>query len=120
MRRMIDAFAEYERLIIAARTRSALRAKSARGERAGQVPFGQRLSGNGPLSRQRELPTGLEVDQAEAETIAVMVGLRAAGRSLRAIARELDSLGHRTKSGKPWRQSTVHDVLRRINGHGHA
>ena len=120
MRRMIDAFAEYERLIIAARTRAALRAKSARGERAGQVPYGHRLSGNGPRSRKRGLPTGLEPDQAEVATIALMVELRAAGRSLRAIARELDRRGHRTKRGKPWRQSTVHDVLRRVNGHGQA
>jgi DNA invertase Pin-like site-specific DNA recombinase len=120
MRRMIDAFAEYERLIIAARTRAALRAKSARGERAGQVPYGRRLSGNGPRSRKRGLPTGLEPDQAEVATIALMVELRAAGRSLRAIARELDRRGHRTKRGKPWRQSTVHDVLRRVNGHGQA
>jgi site-specific DNA recombinase len=113
MRRMIDAFAEYERLIIAARTRAALRAKSARGERAGQVPYGHRLSGEGPRSRKRDLPTGLEPDQAEVATIALMVELRATGRSLRAIARELDRRGHRTKNGRPWRQSTVHDVLRR-------
>jgi DNA invertase Pin-like site-specific DNA recombinase len=118
MRRMIDAFAEYERLIIAARTRAALRAKSARGERAGQVPYGRRLSGNGPRSRKRDLPTGLEPDPAEVATIALMLELRAAGRSLRAIARELDRRGHRTKLGAPWRQSTVHDVLRRVNGHG--
>src|SRR5262249_60100692 len=65
MRRMIDAFAEYERLIIAGRTRAALRAKVARGERAGQVPYGSRLSGNGPTSRKRGLPTGLESDPAE-------------------------------------------------------
>jgi len=120
MRRMIDAFAEYERLIIAGRTRAALRAKSARGERAGQVPYGHRLSGNGPRSRKRGLPTGLEPDQAEVATIALMLELRAAGRSLRAIARELDRRGHRTKRGAPWRQSTVHDVLRRVNGHGQA
>jgi DNA invertase Pin-like site-specific DNA recombinase len=120
MRRMIDAFAEYERLIIAARTRAALHAKSARGERAGQVPYGSRLSGNGPHSRKRGLPTGLEPDPAEVATIDLMVELRAAGRSLRAIARELDRRGHRTKRGAPWRQSTVHDVLRRVNGHGQA
>jgi DNA invertase Pin-like site-specific DNA recombinase len=120
MRRMIDAFAEYERLIIAARTRAALRAKSARGERAGQVPYGCRLSGEGPRSRKRGLPTGLVPDPAEAATIGLMLRLRAAGCSLRAIARELDRRGHRTKRGQPWRQSTVHDVLRRVNGHGPA
>jgi DNA invertase Pin-like site-specific DNA recombinase len=120
MRRMIDAFAEYERLIIAARTRSALRAKIARGERAGQVPYGSRPSGNGPKSKKRELPTGLEPEEQEVATIGVMLELRAAGWSLRRIARELDSRGHATKNGRPWRHSTVHQVLGRVNGHGHA
>src|SRR5262249_50600933 len=115
----VDAFAEYERLLIASRTRAALRAKIARGERAGQVPYGRRLTGDGPRSRKRELPTGLECDHAEEETIRQMIELRAAGRSLRSIARELDTRGHRTKNGKPWRQSTVHDVLRRV-GNGQA
>jgi DNA invertase Pin-like site-specific DNA recombinase len=40
MRRIVDAFGEYERLLIGARTKSALRAKRARGLRAGNVPFG--------------------------------------------------------------------------------
>ena len=40
MRRIIDAFAEYERLIIGARTKAALRAKKARGERVGGIPYG--------------------------------------------------------------------------------
>src|SRR5580693_3786511 len=47
MRRIIDAFGEYERLLIKARTRAALRAKKARGERYGQVPYGRRLAGDG-------------------------------------------------------------------------
>jgi DNA invertase Pin-like site-specific DNA recombinase len=111
MRRMIDAFAEYERLIIGARTRSALKAKAARGERYGQIPHGHRLADDGRR---------LEPDPAEAQAIAAMLELRAAGRSLRSIARELDSLGHRTKGGKPWQRSTVHDVLKRVNGHGQA
>src|SRR5579863_4052449 len=39
MRRMVDAFAEYERLVIGARTKAALQAKISRGERAGHIPF---------------------------------------------------------------------------------
>ena len=119
-RRIVDAFAEYERLLIASRTRAALRAKIARGERAGQVPYGRRLTGDGPRSKKRELPTGLELDQAEVETIAVMTELRAGGLSFRAIARELDRRGHQTKNGRPWRHSTIHQVLERVNSHGQA
>jgi DNA invertase Pin-like site-specific DNA recombinase len=111
MRRMIDAFAEYERLLIGARTKAALKVKAARGERYGQVPYGRRLAADGRR---------LEVDQTEASAIAAMLELRAAGRSVRAIARELDARGHRTKGGRPWRQSTVHDVLRRVHSHGQA
>src|SRR5262245_9545612 len=41
MRRLIDSFAEYERALIAARTRAALGAKRRRGERvSGIIPFG--------------------------------------------------------------------------------
>ena len=48
MRRLIDSFAEYERLIIGARTKSALAAKRRRGERvSGLAPFGSRFSPDG-------------------------------------------------------------------------
>jgi hypothetical protein len=47
MRRLIDSFAEYERLIIGARTKSAPAAKRARGERVGALPFGYRLAADG-------------------------------------------------------------------------
>jgi len=48
MRRLIDSFAEYERALIAARTRAALGAKRRRGERvSGIIPFGFRLAGDG-------------------------------------------------------------------------
>ena len=109
MRRIIDAFGEYERLLIKARTRAALRAKKARGERYGQVPYGRRLAGDG---------IRLELDQAEASTVALIVELRAAKRSLRAIAGELDRRNIPTKSGRPWKHSTVHDVLRRVAADG--
>ena len=43
MRRMIDAFAEYEKLIIGARTKSRLAAKRRRGEKTGgMVPSASR------------------------------------------------------------------------------
>jgi len=46
-RRILDAVGELERALTAARTRAALRAKRARGERAGTEPFGFRVNGDG-------------------------------------------------------------------------
>jgi DNA invertase Pin-like site-specific DNA recombinase len=109
MRRIVDAFGEYERLLIKARTRSALLAKKARGERYGQVPYGHRLAGDG---------IRLVADPAEAATVALIVELRAGRRSLRAIAAELDRRQVPTKGGRPWKHSTVHDVLRRVAADG--
>jgi site-specific DNA recombinase len=111
MRRMVDAFAEYERLLIKSRTRAALLAKKARGERYGQIPYGRRLAGDG---------IRLEADQAEVTTLALIVELHSARTSLRKIARELDRRNIPTKSGRPWKHSTVHDVLRRVAADGQA
>lgn len=116
MRRMIDAFAEYERLIIGFRTRSALAAKRARSERTGQVPYGSRLTGGGPPSKRSGLPTGLEPDQAEAKVLELVAELADNGWSRRRIASELDRREIPTKSGRPWRQSTVHDLIKRLRG----
>src|SRR6516165_6562393 len=47
MRRIVDAFAEYERLVIRARTKAALGAKKKRGERVGGIPYGFELGADG-------------------------------------------------------------------------
>ena len=49
--RMVDAFAEYERAIIRARTRAALAVKRGRGERTGEVPYGFRLAEDAQIGR---------------------------------------------------------------------
>lgn len=114
-RRMIDAFGEYERLLIAARTRAALREKKARGERAGAIPYGLRIDPASPVrSRKSGLPAGLVTDQVEAQAIEFVKRWHAEGLSFRAIAKRLDAEGIPTKGGQPWRQSTVHSLLRRL------
>jgi DNA invertase Pin-like site-specific DNA recombinase len=106
MRRLIDSFAEYERALIAARTRAALAAKRRRGERvSGLVPFGHQLAGDGRT---------LLRDDSEQDTIETICALRGAGRSLRQIAEQLNSLGLRTRSGSPWQWEYVRRVLKRI------
>lgn len=98
MRRMVDAFAEYERLLIAARTKAALAVKRARGERTGDVPYGWRLAGDG---RQ------LEVNPEEQEVIRLVQAYRAEGLTLRAVAERLRMHGILPRSGRGWHPQTV-------------
>jgi DNA invertase Pin-like site-specific DNA recombinase len=79
MRTLLDGAAAYERALIRARTKAALAAKRARGERAGEVPYGYDADDAGHL-----VP-----NPAEQEVLAVVRDLRAAGLSLRAVVGEL-------------------------------
>ena len=97
-RRMLDVFAEYERLIIGQRTKAALRAKRQRGERAGNVPFGYQLAGNS----QTLLPC-----IAEQRIVGMIRELRAAGHTLQGIANELNQQGFTTRKGTAWRHQYV-------------
>jgi DNA invertase Pin-like site-specific DNA recombinase len=103
MRRLVDAFAEYERALIRARTRAALAVKKERGERAGCVPFGRRV---GPDGKR------LEPDEREIAVVAAALELRASGLSQRAVARELAALGCVGRSGRPLGQTQVARILR--------
>jgi site-specific DNA recombinase len=115
MRRIIDAFGEYERLMIAFRTRAAMRAKKAREQRVGQVPYGRCLD-----------PDGVQLHKHEAELRAVDLvhELRSGGLSLRKIAELLTVQCIPTKNGgAAWRASSVHELLKRspngtANGQG--
>lgn len=109
-RMMIDAFATYERLVIRARTRAALRAKSARGERvSGESPFGYRFTSDNRLEPQ---PSELAI-------VAVMRDCHEAGFSYRGTTRELNRLGYLTRSGQPWRWEYVRNVVTWFEQHGY-
>jgi len=84
---LIDAFAEYERLMTAARTKAGLAAKRAKGERAGTLPFGYQLAEG---SRQRLAPAPIEQ-----RLMARVRELSALGRSLRQNAETLNAEGWR-------------------------
>lgn len=107
MRRMVDAFAEYERLVIRSRTRAALDAKRRRGERTGTIPYGTRLLADGK---------SLAPDDAERVVIGLMATLRTEGVSDRRIAARLTEAGVRTKKGAAkWSPSAVRSILGREN-----
>lgn len=100
MRRMVDAFAEYERALIAARTRAALAVKRSRGEATSHAPFGFRA-----------VDGVLVADEAEQAVIAQVRVARARGMTVRAICDELRAAGIVSRKGKPLAVSAVGELV---------
>jgi len=104
MRRIVDAFAEYERLIIRHRTKAALAVKKDRHELTGNAPYGWRVV---PDSS----PVQLEPDPEEQAAAALARELRAQGESLRRIAMDLEARGVKTRGGGQWKAETVRGLI---------
>lgn len=102
LRGIMDLFAQYERALIRTRTRAALAAKKARGERIGGVPYGFRT---GPDGKLQEAPE-------ERKAVAMARRLRTEGRSLRQVGAALVEAGHRPRRGHKWHVQ----VLARLTG----
>ena len=102
MRRMVDAFAEYERALIRSRTKAALQVKKSRGQRTGQVPYGKQLSSDG---------VHLEDNEQEQAILRGILSLREEGLSIRAIAERLN-LQATPARGKKWHPTTVARILK--------
>lgn len=103
MKRMIDAFAEYERLIIGARTKAALQVKKKRGERVGHVPFGYRLCTDN---------VHLEEDSKEQEILKEISHLKSLQLSLRQIADDLNISQKYNRKGQCWNHVSVSRVMK--------
>ena len=104
MRQIIDAFAEYERALIRARTRAAMQAAKRRGQRVGRVPFGMRLAADG---------IHLEPDPDERTLLQQMHDWRRHGYALVTIADTLNARGLRNRHGRMWQRSFVGQLLER-------
>ena len=102
MRRLVDAFAEYERLVIGARTKAALQAKKVRGERVGSLPYGYKVAVDGKT---------LVANDEEQTVLAQVRQLQSEKLSLRAIAARLKTAGHRSRGGAGWHPQTIKNIL---------
>ena len=102
---LLAAIAEMERNVISERTTDALALKKAKGERAGNVPYGFRL-----------IPDGAAIvkDDGEQKIIRLIQKLNADGLSTRKIADELNQSGHRTRRGTAWRCQYIMGILKGI------
>lgn len=96
---MLAGFAEFERALIAERTRAALQHLLAQGRRAGEIKYGFRLVEGST--------TQLEEDPDEQLVITLARDLRAQGRKLREIAEALTAAGYLSRAGKPFMTGSV-------------
>jgi site-specific DNA recombinase len=94
---------QWEREAIGERTRDAMGHKKAKGERVGTIPFGFRMSEDG---------SRMEADPAEQDVLSHIQRLKAAGRTTRQIADELNRLGYTTRRGTAWRFQYVAAALK--------
>ena len=102
MKRMVDAFAEYERLIISARTKAALQIKISRYERSGRVPYGYQLCADG---------IHIEPNQHEQNVLHEMHEMRKTKLSFRKIAAELNRNNKVNRNGNPWNNGSLFRVI---------
>lgn len=103
MRRMVDAFSEYERLIIGARTKSALQVKKKNGERVGHIPFGFRLCNDNKH---------LELDEIEQTILSRINDYRNKGLSFRRIANELNDKRELNRQSREWNHVSITRVMK--------
>jgi site-specific DNA recombinase len=89
---VLASVSQWEREAIGERTAVAMQHKAACGEfTGGEAPFGWRVAEG-----------RLEAVESEQAVIAEARRLRASGVSLRAVARELDAAGMRSRTGRPF------------------
>jgi DNA invertase Pin-like site-specific DNA recombinase len=98
---VMASVSQWEREAIGERTTEALSHKKAVGQVYGEVPYGYRREGD-----------DLVKDDQEQENIGDMKALKSKGYSLRAICRELESRGIRTKKGNErWNHKVIGSIM---------
>ena len=111
MRVIVDAFAQYERDMIRARTKAALAAKRARGEKTGgAIPFGHRVLAT-EIDADGSCRKILVLDEGEQLAIRRMADLRAQGLGYRAIAEQVGQEGIRGRGCSRIAHTTVRRIL---------
>lgn len=103
---MLAVLSQFERDLVAERTKTALAHKKSKSERVSRkIPYGWSLDADGKTLT--EVP-------AEQKVLRLIAELRADGESLRSIASILTGQGVPTRDGKPgWTHSTIQSIVNR-------
>ena len=113
LRQMLSVFAEYERKVIAARTRAAMRWHQKNGRiMSSRLPYGYRPDPDSPKTSTGH-PSIMIEDESEQLIIRSIIELKAEGLGLRAIAARLNKFKVATRGGGPWRHALVKRILDR-------
>lgn len=103
IRNILQALAEYQKLVMAARTKAAMLRHQAAGRKmGGRPPLGLRCEGN-----------RLVADPEEQRAVERMRALAAEGLGLREISRRLQAEGFRARGAAGWSHSAVRRALAR-------
>jgi DNA invertase Pin-like site-specific DNA recombinase len=113
MLHIMAAVAEHEAAAISARTKAALAAAKARGVKLGwSIPErGEEAKAASAAAAERRVA---EADRFAGQVGPLVQALAGEGRSLRAIAAELNDRGITTPRGKAWAATSVRNVLARL------
>jgi DNA invertase Pin-like site-specific DNA recombinase len=103
MRNLMAAFAQYERALIAARTRAALTVKKNRGEVYGRIPFGFK----------REGKMLVEDPEQHASELRAYALYRSIG-TYSGVAEALNREGAKTPRGGRWHATSVRNLIKRL------
>lgn len=106
MNGILDLSAAREVALIRARTKAALGAKKARGERMGKLPYGFTVHDDG---------VHLVPCAGEQSILLRIANLKADGFSIRAIAKALNDDGLFNRQGNPWNNDSIHTICKNID-----
>lgn len=109
---VLASVAQWEREAISERTSEAMRHLKAQGVHIGATPYGARRVDETDAHGRRRI---IAVD-AQAQVIARMQAWRQEGRTLRAIATELNGEGVPAPRGGKWQPTVVRTILLRASG----
>lgn len=115
MRHIFAGFAEYEKAIIAARTRATMQAMARAGRVVGNVSYGREISHSEVITQADGTKKTVRYTQecpAEQAVIRMVVRLRDDGLTLREIVDELNKKGIRPR-GKQWHLNSVWRIIQR-------
>jgi DNA invertase Pin-like site-specific DNA recombinase len=106
VRKILQTLAEYERKVIAARTKAAMLRHQANGRRMSkEPPFGFCVDPDDPARLIQHL--------REQATITRIIELHQTNMSLRAICRQLKAEGYRCRTKHNWHHNTVQRIIKR-------